>query len=76
MHVDAMYLFANPHREYRPISEYSVDLPRPVPAVPRVDNGDGGDDDNNNNHNNGGDWDDIDTGNVFASFVMGDLVTS
>ncbi len=71
MHVDAMYLFSNPHREYRPISEFSVDVYRPIACNDVVNDNNN---DNNDENDGGGDWDDIDTGNVFSSFDANDVV--
>jgi hypothetical protein len=73
MHADAMYLQANPHRNYPSISQYSVDVQRPIRA------GNSNDvenivEENIDRNENKGEWDDVDTGNVFASFELDDVV--
>jgi hypothetical protein len=81
-----MYLHVFPHREYPPISDFSVNVIRPETIANDNDDDDDENDDNKNgneeNNNNIADnnnavdrrWRGIDTGNTFESFELYDIV--
>jgi hypothetical protein len=84
-HASAIYLTVKPHREFLPIWRYSVRVVRPeVRAIEEEDESDGDEDGDNINNDpivveqndaqerNVGDWDHIDTGNVFGAFELHD----
>ena len=86
IHASAMYLVIKPHREFLPIWRHSVTVVRPEQPV--EDDEEAVDDEQqhdqqhdvqdvpvqrNEQEQDRGDWDDVDTGNVFGAFDVDDV---
>jgi len=107
IHSDAIQMRISPHRFFKPIDRFSVEVVRPVRQRPEQQDNqgnedeadehenqafDGGDEweeeeqkyqeDNDDEHedahnnDNVGEWDQVDSGNVFKSFEMDDIVSA